>query len=270
MPTVDLLLTDLEAENSALDSVVAEITPEEWSRPTPAAGWDVRDSISHLCFFDEAAWLAVTKPEGFEDYKANLLKEMAAAQRDPDAPGPDVALGRSMSEPSELLHKWRQTRNAYIDAARAEATRAEPRRIPWFGPAMSLASFTTARILEAWAHGVDVRDALGVPLEFTDRLRHVCHIGVGARAFSFAIHGVDDPGDPIRVEAAPPGGEPWSWGPEDAVNRVTGPALELALVLAQRRHRSRTQVKAEGPVAEQWLEIAQAFAGPPTYTSPDR
>jgi uncharacterized protein (TIGR03084 family) len=135
---------------------------------------------------------------------------------------------------------------------------------------MSIASFTTARLMETWAHGADVRDALGVPLAPSLRLRHVIHLGVTARPFAFAVHGVDDPGDPIRVEAQAPDGTTWTWGPDEAADRVSGPALDLALLLTQRRHRSRTGVTATGPTAEAWLTIAQAFAGPPTVTDPAR
>jgi uncharacterized protein (TIGR03084 family) len=135
---------------------------------------------------------------------------------------------------------------------------------------MSIASFTTARLMETWAHGADVRDALGVPIEPSARLRHIIHLGVTARPFSFAVHGVTDPGDPIRIEATGPDGSTWTWGPADATDRVSGSALDLALVLTQRRHRSRTDVVARGAAAEQWLAIAQAFAGAPTVTDPDR
>jgi uncharacterized protein (TIGR03084 family) len=132
---------------------------------------------------------------------------------------------------------------------------------------MSLTSFTTARLMEAWAHGADVRDALHQPIESTDRLRHICHLGVGARTFSFAVHQVPDPGDPVAVVATDAG---WTWGDPDAANRIEGTALDLALVFTQRRHSSRTTVKPIGPVAEQWLAIAQAFAGPATVTARDR
>ena len=32
---------------------------------------------------------------------------------------------------------------------------------PWYGPSMSARSFVTARLMETWAHGMDVADALG-------------------------------------------------------------------------------------------------------------
>jgi len=266
MPSVAELCSDLAAEHDALDAVVASQPAAAWATPTPAAGWDVGDSISHLCFFDEAAVLALTDPDGFEAHKTGLLAAMAEAGAD----SPDVALGRQLSDPAALVDRWRAARATYLDAARAAAAAEPGQRIPWYGPPMSVPSFTTARLMETWAHGADVRDALGVPIEASPRLRHVIHIGVTARPFAFASHGIADPGDSIRVEAAAPDGASWTWGPPDATNRVAGSALDLALVLTQRRHRSHTQVTTEGPVAEQWLAVAQAFAGPPTVTDPTR
>jgi len=133
--------------------------------------------------------------------------------------------------------------------------------LPWFGPAMSAASSLTARIMETWAHTQDIADALGVTREPTDRLRHVAHIGVGARAFSYAVHGKSVPAAEIRVELAGPDGAVWTWGPAEAENRVSGPALDFCLLVTQRRHRNDLSLAIEGPAAIEWMAIAQAFAG---------
>lgn len=272
VPNVADLCRDLSDEQGSLDSLLSGLGAGDWARPTPAEGWDVQDSLSHLCFFEEAAALAVTDRAGFEAHRARLVEELARAGG--DGSRPDVALGRSLRDPALLLDRWRGARARYIEAvteADAEAHRRGARlRVPWYGPDMSPESFTTARILEAWAHGVDIRDAVSARLEPSLRLRHVCHIGYGARAFSFAVHGMADPGDPVRLEVDAPDGTVWTWGPEDAADRVRGPALDVALVLAQRRHVSRTALQVTGPVAELWISIAQAFAGPPTTTPPDR
>ena len=268
MPSVEQLCRDLADEQDSLDSVIRGLNAEEWARPTPAQGWDVRDSLSHLCFFEEAAALSVRDPAAFVEHRARLLEAMGSG-----VPA-DVALGRQMAEPLQLVERWRRAGADYIaaviDADRRAAASGERLRIEWYGPAMSPASFTTARIMETWANGVDIRDALGVATEPTGRLRHICHIGYGARAYSFASHGVTDPGDPVRLEVRAPDASVWSWGPDDAADRITGPALDVALVFTQRRHRSRTAVEVSGPVAELWMSIAQAFAGPPTVTDPDR
>ncbi|HVF31566.1 MAG TPA: TIGR03084 family metal-binding protein [Acidimicrobiales bacterium] len=245
------LLDDLRAEHDALDGRVAHLDADGWTTPTPADGWTVADSISHLAFFDRSAVLALTDADAFTAHLGELARASGA--------DPDVALART-GDHRGLLQGWRAGRAELL----AAATTADPTaRVPWYGPAMGFASFVSARLMETWAHGQDVADALGLPPVTSDRLRHVCHLGVAARAYSFRVRGLTDPGDPVRVEAIPPGGgEAWTWGPHDAADRVTGSALDLALVLTQRRNRADTDITVDGPTAEAWLAVAQAFAGP--------
>lgn len=54
-----------------------------------------------------------------------------------------------------------------------------------------------------------------------------------------------------------------AFGPEDAGQRVTGPLLDFCLLVTRRAHRDDLAVRAVGADADQWLDIAQAFAGPP-------
>ena len=82
-------------------------------------------------------------------------------------------------------------------------------RVPWYGPAMAARSFITARLMETWAHGQDVVDALGVARIPTARLRHVAHIGVRARPFSYAIHNMTMPAGDVAVRLTGPNGEEW-------------------------------------------------------------
>ena len=239
----------LNEEHDALDERVADLTEDQWRFATPAEGWTVADTISHLAYYDARAVDSMLRPDVF---KAHFDEVMSGKLPK------DTELGRSVSG-SELLTEWRAGRAALL----AAVDEADPKaRVAWYGPAMSLASFLTARLMETWAHGQDVADALGLPPVVSDRLKNVCHIGVGARAYAFMIHGVEDPGDPVRVEVTAPSGETWSWGPEDATDRIEGPAIDFALVFTQRRHPNDTSVKATGPTAELWLSIAQAFAGP--------
>jgi uncharacterized protein (TIGR03084 family) len=158
-----------------------------------------------------------------------------------------------------LLDWWRDGRLAMLEVFR----RLDPKaRIPWFGPAMSAVSFATARLMETWAHGQDVLDALGLQHPATERLRHVAHIGVLARPFSFSVWGKTAPADAVRVELVSPAGALWTWGDAQASNRVYGSALDFCLVVTQRRHPADTDLRIDGPVAREWLTIAQAFAGP--------
>jgi uncharacterized protein (TIGR03084 family) len=128
---------------------------------------------------------------------------------------------------------------------------------------MSLASFVSARLMEAWAHGQDVVDGVGISRPPTDRLRHVAHIGVRSRPFSYTVRGREPPTGPVSVELVAPSGETWAWEAEGSPDVVRGSALGFCLVVTQRRHIDDTDVVAEGPRAREWMEIAQAFAGPP-------
>ncbi|MGH3762986.1 TIGR03084 family metal-binding protein, partial [Actinophytocola sp.] len=162
--------------------------------------------------------------------------------------------------PAELLAGWRLGRE---ELAGALERVPDGTKLLWYGPPMSAASMVTARMMETWAHGYDIADALDVRREPTGRLRHVAHIAVRARDFAFGTRGLTPPAEPFRVELAGPGGEAWTWGPAEAAQRVTGPALDFCLLATQRVHRADTALAATGADADRWLDIAQAFAGPP-------
>ena len=136
-------------------------------------------------------------------------------------------------------------------------------KVPWYGPPMSPASFATARLMEYWAHGQDVADAAGVVRPPTERLRHVCHLGHRTRGFSYAVRGREAPPVDVHVVLDAPGGGTWEYGDPAAADRVTGPAVDFCLLVTQRRHRADTALVATGAAADEWLDIAQCFAGPP-------
>lgn len=247
------LLHDLRAETRVLRDLLAPLEDAAWETPTPATGWAVRDQVSHLAYFDDAAALAACDPDRFRAEAAELTRA------GPDFPDM-IARRHRRIPPPELL--------AWFDEARDRAVAALGKlgpaaRLPWYGPDMSAASAATARLMETWAHGHDVADALGAAREPTTRLRHVAHLGVATFGFVFRLHGRDAPSAPVRVELSAPGGQTWTWGPPDAHDRVTGPALDFCLVVTQRRHRADTALEIRGPVAGEWMSIAQAFAGSP-------
>ena len=76
------------------------------------------------------------------------------------------------------------------------------------------------------------------------------------------MHGRQAPPEEPRVELTAPSGETWTWGPEDAAQRVTGSAYDFCRLVTQRVHRDDTDLVATGDDAAHWLTIAQAFAGP--------
>ena len=247
------LVEDLAAEKAEVANLLRAQDEVAWATATPAIGWTIRDQVAHLERFDALTRLAITAPHEFTSWRDEL----------PDLQSYIDAVGDSRADHagSDLLALWDDENSRVRSAALA----ADPAvRVPWFGPSMSLASKLTARIMETWAHGQDVFDALGATREPTDRLRHVARIGVLAFPNSFATRGLEVPEVPVRVSLDPPGGgDSWDWGNAQAVDSVTGPAADFCLVVTQRRHLDDTRLVVSGEVAAQWMAIAQAFAGPP-------
>ncbi|MEU3470766.1 TIGR03084 family metal-binding protein [Streptomyces sp. NPDC006687] len=252
-PSVVAVFADLREEGRELDCLVGELPDPQWARPTPAEGWDVARQIAHLHWTDRAALLALTDAEGF-------AQEVEAALKAPDSFVDDGAEEGARLAPAELLARWRAGREA-LDRALAAAS--PDVRFPWYGPPMKAASMAGARLMETWAHGQDVADALGVRRAPTARLRHVARLGVRARDYAYAVRGLPAPEGEFRVElTAADGSGVWAYGPADAPQRVTGPALDFCLLVTQRAHRADLDLTAVGPDADRWLDIAQAFAGP--------
>ncbi|WP_214320707.1 TIGR03084 family metal-binding protein [Nonomuraea sediminis] len=240
------LVADLRAETASLETLLRPLRPEQWETPTPAEGWAIRDQVSHLAWFDDAARTAVTDPDAFA----------AAGLTSPD----DIA-AEHRSMPAADLHAWfTSARASLADVLAGLDART---RIPWYGPPMSAASFATARLMETWAHGQDVADALGVTREPTARLRHVATIGFRAMPYGFAVRNLPVPQEQVRVELVMPDGQVWSAGPQDAGNVVRGPMLDFCLLVTQRVHLADTSLEVTGETAGAWAAIAQAFAGPP-------
>jgi uncharacterized protein (TIGR03084 family) len=246
------VLKDLTAEGDALEALVADLGQDGWRTPTPAPGWDVATQISHLAWTDEVAVKAATDKDAWD---AVVLLGIADPAGFVDA----QARAGAAAAPTDLLARWRAGRVALQGALAAY----DGGRMPWFGPPMSPTSMATARLMETWAHSLDVHEALGVTPEPTNRIRHIAHLAVRTRDFAFATNSLTPPAGEFRIDLVAPDGDVWAFGPEDAEQTVTGSALDLCLLATQRINRADTDLVATGPDADRWLDIAQCFAGPP-------
>jgi uncharacterized protein (TIGR03084 family) len=248
------LCTDLSAEYDELAGLCAGFTPAQWNLPTGFFHWTPWDEIAHLLYFDKTATQALTDAEGFAAHARELNTFMAEGKH-------ISALCRQeyghLDGPA-LLATWRPVYAALVARLAAYDPKA---RLPWYGPTMSARSFATARLMECWAHGQDVWDAVRRKRPVHARLKHIAHLGVTTFGWSFVVRGQQPPGPPPYVELEGPGGEPWTWGDPSHDESVRGPALDFCLVVTQRRHPQDTHLRITGATANAWMAVAQCFAG---------
>jgi uncharacterized protein (TIGR03084 family) len=252
VPDIADVLTDLADESAELDALVAGRPAADWALATPAPGWTIAHQIAHLAWTDQVAYLSTTDADQFV---AMLTAQLGS--------GPDFVdrtAAEGIAPPAEMLGRWRAGRSALAGAL---AVAPAGIRLPWYGVQMSPLAMATGRVMETWAHGQDVADALGVTRVPTIRLRHTVFLAVRTFGFSFEANGRVPPDVPVRVELAAPDGTTWAYGPAGAADVVRGPALDFCLIATHRRHRDDVDVTATGPVADEWLDVAQTFAGPP-------
>ena len=49
------IVTDLMAEQQALDDFLCTLHDKQWELQTPAERWTIKDSVSHIAYIDEVA-----------------------------------------------------------------------------------------------------------------------------------------------------------------------------------------------------------------------
>jgi uncharacterized protein (TIGR03084 family) len=261
MVDIKAVAADLRDESLRVEKMVRQLAPEQWSLPTPAQGWTIAHQIGHLHWTDKVSLLSIDRPDEFR-----AVKEQH--DRDPDHFVDDAAETAAGADPSDLLLRWVDTRDILADRLTGLDSMSS---IEWFGPPMRPASMMTARLMETWAHGRDIADTLHIVPQPTGALRHVAHLGVRTRDFSFTIRGLPTPVADVYVELTAPDGALWSWGSPEAPDSVSGPAEDFCLLVTQRRHLDDLDLRVRGTTAKTWMTIAQAFAGKPTQVrSPAR
>lgn len=243
------LIDDLREEQSALQATLATVSGDQWFHAVPAKGWDVRDTVAHLADTDEIAIdTCRAGPRSLNDFALRL-----ASAEDVTLWG--VLRGRAMPG-AAVLDWWKVASREEVDVLRS----LEPSvRVPW-GLGMRPTSFVTARLMECWAHALDVHTALGSVSADTDRLRHIAWLSIRALPYAFGVAGRERPSGALRVSLAAPSGDTWRFGPDDAPNIVEGSAGEFCRLFVHRlRLADAVTLRAHGDGAVAALEVARAF-----------
>jgi len=227
-----------------------------WSKNTGFKEWKVRDIVGHLHFFDRISLLAVEDKEGFETKKKSMMSDFASGKTSEQL----VEQSFNTLDSDRLMTQW-------IDTAQKlgeKLAKLEPKdRLPWFGPDMSVRMFTTARYMETWAHGQAIYDLTNIDRPQNDRIKSIATIGVKTFEWTFVNRKQEPPGDTPYVSLVAPSGKKWEWGEPNDSSCISGNAFEFCQVVTQVRNILDTSMRVTGDTAQQWMGIAQCFAGPP-------
>jgi uncharacterized protein (TIGR03084 family) len=247
---------DLVAEADELRTFLETLGADEWQRETGFMTWTPWDVVAHLHFFDEVSMLSLQGLEAFTPERDELIAKIMKGQTNKQ-----IARDRyGAISPGELLDRWQQTCR---EMARQLGESDPKRRLPWFGPDMGVRMFTTARFMETWAHGQEIYDLKKAQRSYTDRIQHIATIGVKTFGWTFVNRKLEPPGPQPYVRLVAPSGAVWEFGEPSESEFVRGQAIDFCHVVTQGRNVADTPLAVQGPVATQWMSIAQCFAGGP-------
>ena len=248
-------VADFRAECDCLAEVLAPLSDNDFERATLFKEWTLHDVVAHLHIFNYAADASIHDLAAFDGFK-----QFMAARR-----------GRlSLRELTDEWFEGRRNRAVY-DVWREYYPRmcerlegVDPKqRAEWFGPSMSVRSSITARQMETWAHGQEIFDVLGLDREDADRIKNIVFLGINTFGWTYAVRGLGPPKVVPCLRLTAPSGEIWTWNAEETANRITGNAVDFAQVVTQVRNVADTSLEVTGPIATEWMGMAQCFAGAP-------
>jgi uncharacterized protein (TIGR03084 family) len=240
------IFDDLEAEQDRLEGILSGLDDGQWTAPSGAEGWTVRDVVLHLAQSEEAVVASVTG---------------ASAGRWPASGTPvdavaDQLVQAERAQPGQTFERWRTARRGAVAALRA-AGADQP--LPWVVGTIKPATLATTRLAEHWAHGLDITEPLGIALPDTDRLGHIAWLAHRTLPYAFTVAGQEP--HQVRCElTAPDGATVWAYGPGDADSVISGPAGAFCRVAAQRLAAQDSGLTATGPYGPAALKVVRTYA----------
>jgi uncharacterized protein (TIGR03084 family) len=244
---------DFRLESEALHALVEPLSDIELERATAFKGWTINTVLRHLHVWNQAAGLSLAGGGRFATFFEKAAPHVAAGTM----PSFELEFMKGLTGPA-LVETWRRT---FVEVARRFADADPSMRVEWAGPGMSARSSVTARLMETWAHGQAVYDALGVVRVSGDRIRNIVVLGFNTYAWTFKVNRLEAPTPVPCLRLIAPSGEIWSHGEPSEVESVEGSAEEFCQVVTQTRNVTDTKLRVLGPNATAWMRMAQCFAG---------
>lgn len=251
------ILSDLVAEQQALDQFLQGVKERDWKRQTPCEGWTILDIVSHLAATEEVAAQVIENGQSVVDKILRVPYDEWTQE--------GVERGRNRRY-QEIIEWWRNGRAGVVGPlSRMDASV----RIPWLVAAVNAKTFATLRLAETWAHGLDIKftmdDKIFVeedeedPRADTPRIRHVAWLAHRMLPWAYEQAGVEFPQEGIRVEIMGPKYALWTFGPKESPHVIKGLAGDFCRIAVHRMVPSEGKLRTSDDAAAQTLHIIRTY-----------
>ncbi len=245
----------VQVESQSLYDLLKDRSEEDLARATLFKGWTANRILGHLHVWNIGADLSLSKPEAFAPFNTDAIAHFSSG----DLAGFEAKYLEGLSGHA-LLDEWMFYTTGMCD----RFAQADPKaRVPWVGPDMSVRSSISARLMETWSHAQALYDLFGVARQDHDYIKNIVVLGVNTFGWTYKNRSLDLPGTMPYLNLTAPSGEVWEWGEPNEAGRIEGRATEFCQVVTQTRNIADTALQVTGPVATEWMGMAQCFAGPP-------
>ena len=245
---------DFCEESNAVYDLLSNLSDNDFNEKTQFKGWTINNVIGHLHVWNHAADLSLKDGEEWKNF-ANAALEMFGKGSTMNQFEETITQGK---QGKELLDTWK---NYYEDMTTRFAVADPKKRVKWMGPDMSARSSISARHMETWAHAQELYDSLGVDRVNEDRIKNIVIIGNNTFKWCYTVHQKPLPKATPYLKLISPSGEIWEFNDPANENIIEGLAEEFCQVVTQVRNIKDVNLKLVGDVANEWMSIAQCFAG---------
>ena len=245
---------DFRDECNAVFSILENLKEQDYEMPTQFKGWTFNNVIGHLHVWNYAADISLKDGDEWKNFANSALQALGNGSSMNEF---EQTITKGIQGP-ELLSMWKEY---YTDMTERFAVADPKKRVKWMGPDMSARSSISARHMETWAHAQELYDSLGLDRINEDRIKNNVVIGNNTFKWCFTVHKKTLPTIRPYLKLISPSGEIWEYNEFSEDHKIEGLAEEFCQVVTQVRNIQDVDLKLTGSIAEEWMSVAQCFAG---------
>ncbi len=245
---------DFRDECNAVYSILENLKEKDYEMPTQFKGWTFNNVIGHLHVWNYAADISLEDGDEWKNFANSALQALGNGSSMNEF---EQTITKGIQGP-ELLSMWKEY---YTDMTERFAVADPKKRVKWMGPDMSVRSSISARHMETWAHAQELYDSLGLDRINEDRIKNIVIIGNNTFKWCFTVHKKTLPSIKPYLKLISPSGEIWEYNEFSEEHKIEGLAEEFCQVVTQVRNIKDVNLKLTGNIAEEWMSVAQCFAG---------